>query len=383
MNVPAADRPDDHEVTLLHRWDDLQGLAGALRAAEPVSDFYSTWPWFENLSAHGIEPAFERLFVVVRHRRRGSVFCLPLLVRPRAAAAVFGPVTGSLSNYYSSLFGPIGDPAAMTVPALRAAFAFLRRHRPAGVVDLQPLDPEAPLFERLAAALRAEAYVVDDYFCFGNWHLEVGGRSFAAYEPTIPSRLRNTIKRGRKKLESAGAWTIRIQREPGAELESAIADIGAIYAKSWKVPEPFPQFVPGLCRAAAANGWLRLGVLRFEGQPIAAQLWVVKHGRALIYKLAYDEEFKRFSAGSVLSAEMMRSAIDEDHVDDVDYLTGDDAYKVDWMSHRRERRGLVAFHGRSLQGIVSLAKHRAGRWARKPPAAAPAPAADAVVDEGA
>ena len=43
----------------------------------------------------------------------------------------------------------------------------------------------------------------------------------------------------------------------------------------------------------------------------------------------------------------MQHVIDTDHVEEVDYLTGDDAYKQDWMSHRRERIGLVAFNPRT------------------------------------
>ena len=108
--------------------------------------------------------------------------------------------------------------------------------------------------------------------------------------------------------------------------------------------------------------------------PIAAQLWLVRGGRALIYKLAYDEEYKRFSAGSVLTAELMRHAIDVDRVDDIDYLTGDDAYKADWMSQRRERLGMVAFDPITVRGLASAVRHGAGRLRRALRQALPRPA---------
>ena len=291
---------------------------------------------------------------------------------------------GSLSNYYSSLYGPIGGEAALTEQAMRAALRWLRG-RGHAVLDFQPLDADAAFIRHLQSALRAEGYATDRYLCFGNWYLVVDGRSYEVYEPGIPSRLRNTIKRGRKKLDGAGRWSIGIARAPGPELEQALADFQTIYLKSWKVPEPFPHFVPGLCRMAAAQGWLRLGVLRFEDTPIASQLWIVKDGKALIYKLAYDEEYKRFSAGSILSADMMRKALDEDKVVEVDYLTGDDGYKVDWMSHRRERVGVVAFRRLSLRGLLSYGRHAAGRWwrsMRKPAPTAPAAPAPADAADG-
>ncbi|HEY8908590.1 MAG TPA: GNAT family N-acetyltransferase, partial [Rhodoferax sp.] len=69
----------------------------------------------------------------------------------------------------------------------------------------------------------------------------------------------------------------------------------------------------------------------------------------------------RFSAGSVLTAALMRHVIDVDHVEEVDYLTGDDAYKRDWMSHRRERWGIVAFDLRTAAGLWAWLRHWAGK----------------------
>ena len=113
---------------------------------------------------------------------------------------------------------------------------------------------------------------------------------------------------------------------------------------------------------AAGQGWLRSGILTLNGQAIAAQLWLIKDGKASIYKLAYVKGCERLSAGSVLTHALMQQVIDVDQVAEVDYLTGDDAYKRDWMSHRRERWGLVAFHPRTLRGLWLAAKHFSGKY---------------------
>jgi CelD/BcsL family acetyltransferase involved in cellulose biosynthesis len=71
---------------------------------------------------------------------------------------------------------------------------------------------------------------------------------------------------------------------------------------------------------------------------------------------------------------MMQHVIDVDRVREVDYLTGDDAYKRDWMSHSRERHGLVAYNLRTPRGLALAAIHLAGsklkRLARRLRAAA-------------
>ena len=138
-----------------------------------------------------------------------------------------------------------------------------------------------------------------------------------------------------------------------------------IYAASWKIPEPYPDFVSGLCRICAEGGWLRLGVVYVDDQPAAAQIWIVSAGIAAIYKLAYDERFAKLSPGTLLTAKLMEYVIDVDQVREIDYLTGDDAYKKDWMSNRRERRGIVAYNLRTPKGLIAALRHLGGRAAKR------------------
>ena len=58
-------------------------------------------------------------------------------------------------------------------------------------------------------------------------------------------------------------------------------------------------------------------------------------------------------------------AIEVDGVGEVDYLSGDDAYKQDWMSQRRERVGLVAFRTDSLAGLAAAGRHFLGKHLRR------------------
>jgi CelD/BcsL family acetyltransferase involved in cellulose biosynthesis len=142
-------------------------------------------------------------------------------------------------------------------------------------------------------------------------------------------------------------------------------DYARIYASSWKTPEPFPQFIDGLARACAEAGWLRLGIVYIDEQPAAAQIWIVTGGIATIYKLAYDERYARLSLGTILTAHLMEQVIDADKVHEVDYLTGDDAYKKDWMSDRRERWGIVAFNLRRPWGALAAMRHLSARMVRR------------------
>ena len=300
--------------------------------------------WFANLEAT-VFPGHPGVCHFVLRTEGKVAAVLPLLVTPgrlshRAQA---------LGNYYTCLYEPaLADDVDAT--QLGLLFKAVRRYKGGiSTLTLAPMSLEGRAFTLVEQALAAAGFKTERYFCFGNWHLQAPP-TWAAYLAGREGKLRSTIKRMAQKLAAEQAQ-IEILTEP-ADLERGIAAYHAVYAKSWKVPEPSADFMPGLMRLCGAAGALRLGLVWLHGQPIAAQLWMVHGGRAEVYKLAYDEAFKGYSPGTVLTARLMQHVMEHDKVTEVDYLLGDDAYKTSWMSHRRERWGLVAYNQRSLTGMV-------------------------------
>ncbi len=277
----------------------------------------------------------EGRYIVPEGTDLGSIMLLHE-VKPRQLAA--------LTNYYGSLYSPAAN--GRNANALIEQLATF--YKPS-TLTLAPLDATE------AAALSFPGFYARRYHCFANWHLPCQGLSFDAYMAARPSQLRNTWKRKSKKF--GGRLEIIASPE---DVERGIAAYQHIYSRSWKVPEPYPNFVPGWARICARAGMLRLGIAWLGDVPIAASFWFLWHGRAYIFKLAYDESFKQLSAGTLLTAHLMRHALDEDRVIEVDYLSGDDAYKRDWMSHRRERVGIIACSLSSATGILRAAYEWAG-----------------------
>jgi CelD/BcsL family acetyltransferase involved in cellulose biosynthesis len=328
------------------------------RLAMQAGGLFLARPWFDNLAACGFgnNPAV-RIYGVRDQADADLALLLPL----RHAAGRFGlRRLEGLANWYSALYGVVAAPGDAQGARLKLLACAIAAERPRwDVLDLHPLDPSDPLFEPLLHALRTAGMATQRYFSFVNWSLDVAGRTYDDYATTLPSRLKNTLKRRGRQLEKSGRARFEIVTG-GATLEQAIAAYEAVYARSWKTPEPTPAFMPGLMRTCAAQGWLRLGIATVDGMPAAAQLWIVCRGVASIYKLAYDEQFASLSIGSLLTERLMRHVIDIDRVGEVDYLTGDDAYKRDWMSGSRERCGIVAFNLRSPRGLVAAAVHLGG-----------------------
>jgi hypothetical protein len=371
-----------------------------------VADLFQTKAWFKLLQEHGFKRAPYALHVLQLPAFAGNAVAqLHLMQRYPGSPLV------ALSNYYSCLYGPesllpkpyetsIPDwaepgeaerlpskcaseqsliefvestdgpnalPGACTALGVdwTAAVQAIRRLPGSAVVRLQPLDTGAAWVTALEKSLRSAGYRTSRYFASGNWYQPVPTDGFSAYWRQRPSALRNSTERGKRRLNKAGNWRIDLVDEPGPKLEAALAAYQNVYAQSWKQPEPCPEFIPSLAKLGAETGWLRLGVLWLNGEPLAAQLWLTCGGKANIYKLAYIKGVEKLSAGSVLTQAMMQHAMDVDRVTEVDYLSGDDAYKADWMALRRERVGLEAFDMRRTRGLMAACRYTAATWWRK------------------
>jgi len=316
--------------------------------------------WHANLvdNVYALEPqGHDVRFHVLR--RQGRV----LAVLPTVAqAGTLGREVSALSNFYTAIYAPALAAGLEADDLLPLTRALRRAGRGAAAYRFSPMDPASHDFTLLKHALGLAGLSVHSYFAFGNWYEPVR-QNWADYLKDRSGQVRSTIKRNAKKFTAEGG-RLEIVRG-GDALESSLMAYQTVYGQSWKVPEPYPDFVPNLIRLCARRGWLRLGLAWLGDKPVAAQIWIVANGRADIYKLAYDEAHKAHAPGTLLTALLMEHAIDIDQVREIDYLIGDDAYKAAWMSQRRERFGLVAYDPLTLRGLAGLARQAMGEtWRR-------------------
>ncbi len=345
-NIGASRLADHNNQVQIEKFPLLEhGLDGPLHGA--FSNYETQDPqfgecWLSNLASHALDESDRAIVFVARLSSDNFVAC-PLKLNSRTGHA------HSLSTFYTSTYSPVvcSDTSENLFVALFQHLASVER---ISTLTLSPMDNDSPLFDLIQTALaRAGWKGIHSYFCFGNWIHELDGASYQAYLAARPSRLSNTIARKTRQFLDANRGQLKIV-QGGEILENAIEQFVTVYNSSWKKVEPYPNFIPHLLRLSASRGWLRLGIASYDNKPVASQIWLVSEGTAYIFKLAYHENFKQLSPGTVLTAYMMEYVIDEDRVWRIDYLTGDDDYKRHWMSARRERHGIAAYNPRTLRG---------------------------------
>ena len=341
-------------------WQDLPAAYDALFARAGATDFCLGRAWFESLAATTLGEDEELRIAGVEVEGSGAapLACLVGCHRERDPAFFGARSFTSLSNYYTLRYAPLG---AKVGAALRELALGLRARRPRyGVLHFEPLAASGPLLDDLAWALRAAGLVTRRYFRFGNWHEDTRGLTFADYLAARPAALRHTFRRKSARLARTGAVRIEAVGD-GAGLADAVARYERIYAASWKRAEPHPAFIRRLARSLAAEGALRLGFLQLDGRPIAAQIWIVWHGAATLYKLAHDRAFDALSPGTVLTMAMLERLLDDERVTELDLGAGDDPYKRLWATRRRERFGLIGFDPLTWRGAAGALRHVPGR----------------------
>jgi hypothetical protein len=303
------------------------------RAAGP----FDRADWLALLARECLAPARPLLAVAEDDAEdNGAILALPLLASPEGLSAC--------SNWYSFWARPLTDAPhraeALLVPLLRS----LADH---GALDFAPLPLREAVW--MARALGQAGWICGVESAHGNRFVALKGQDFAGWWKTRPGTLRATVKRkGAKGLVYSRIAT-RFDAADWAAYE-------AIYAASWKPTEASPAFLRAFAEAESEAGAYRLGLATMGGIPVAAQFWTVEGGTAFIHKLAHREDAREASPGTLLSAELFRHVIDVDRVAAVDFGTGDDRYKADWMDDVRQRWRVRAYRPGAVRHWTGLAR---------------------------
>lgn len=211
-------------------------------------------------------------------------------------------------------------------------------------IDFSAIPGENRSFDVLKEATNKAGVSCSEYFSFGDWYLDDIAYSGDEYIANLPKKIRKDVPYCQRRLQKIGNLEFKLIRNQGS-IDDYMELYYWVYSKSWQRREGVgPTFHRDLAKLAAKNGWLRLGFLFLDGTPISAQFWMTCSNNSFILKTVYDQDYKKYSPGKILTAEMMKHVIDIDKVKTVDYVQGDEPYKKDWTPKRRERKGLLVFN---------------------------------------
>ncbi len=338
--------------------DEIQALwqhgKGGQNEAQP--DFDSSYEWYKELLLSALKPGASP--IIITAQENGNIVILPLQIYYRKFKRYIGALTTVYShNYLPIVIGEQTNCHKLIQSCMKHA---IENFQPF-IIDLEPLDPSNKLIKPLFQEINSWM-ITDTYFRFGNWiHTDI--QSFEQYKNSLQSQLKNTIERRQKKLDKNHVWEIKVYTKID-EIEPAYEEYKYLYKLRWKKDEGNKQFFDAIVLDMAEKENIRLGILYIDNKPAAAQIWFSINKTASIFKLAYDEKYKQFSPGTLLTYKLAEYCITQDKVNKLDFLSGDDYYKRQWMNKRDEKWGIIAFNQRSAYGIFAAFRHYCGKFAR-------------------
>ena len=281
------------------------------------------------------------------------------------------------ANIHSCRFDIACEKGEAGEAAVAGIWTALRGLRGWDVIEI-PRVPQGGAAEALLAHAAADGYPVGLWRGF--W--ESIDSPYAAIdlpEGADPATLagdahfrRNLKRRLRRAMEQ---YDVRLRRVEEADPE-ALEAFFDLERRSWKgnagtaivCSAATRDFYVSVAREAAESGYLALYFLDFDGIPVAAHFGLRHNGRYYLPKIAYDEDYARFSPGQLL----MRAIIEDlskDGPAEIDFLGLMAPWKADWTKNvlphsscfvfRKGLRGRMLHFGRFtiLAAARSAAHH--------------------------
>lgn len=262
----------------------------------------------------------------------------------------------SMSNYYSPYFDLLSD-KKLSSKFFEKFFQDIKFHiTKYDAINIYPCTVDT--IQNFSNALKQLGFHTHIYTQTTNWY-HPNITSLSDFWDKRPSRLKSTIQRKKEKTIATGQYHIEIFHQGSkAQLISYLIDYHHCYRNSWKNTEPNPAFIDAVAELAWQQGKLRLGIMYHKNIPVAGQIWFCEGMSANIFKLAHDKNYTKHSVGTLLTAELVNYVISQDNISYLDFLTGDDDYKKDWMTHKRPLYGLQASNLSTMRGVCGAIKNQ-------------------------
>jgi CelD/BcsL family acetyltransferase involved in cellulose biosynthesis len=329
---PAAEAATLDLVSTRADFDALEDQWNALfeRAGRDVQLFQSfnwLWHWANHFLPKAGEPG-PRLAIVTARIDGRLVMVWPLVserVGPLTRLTWMGE---PVSQYGDVLIDDLPDAQLL----LRMASEFVARRTGASVLQLRKVRQDsaiAPLLETLGATIVTELKAP---------YLDLkSAPNFDEYEKRYSSGGRRNRKRQRRRLEERGA--VDLHWHVGGVEAEALADQAFKHKLVWlrqrgllspAFADPrTAHFFAEVTRAATRPAGCHVFALSCGGQPVAFEIGLRCKGRSAIHIIAYDLDFEKTAAGSLLMEDSIRRA-SNDGMAVFDLLAPGDNYKLEW-----------------------------------------------------
>jgi CelD/BcsL family acetyltransferase involved in cellulose biosynthesis len=339
---------------LVAEWHRL--AAGAVEA-NPFFDADFLIPAVRNLAPSGTK------LVIVRSGE-GKLLALAPVKTHHLAVAV------PTATVWAHDYGPVGAPL-IDAQSPEAAGALLRALTATGrvaVFPYLPLGGEAAT-ALVGAAIRAKMPIglASQHERAMIQHGEVEGD----IRRSLPTKRRKEFARQMRRLGELGVVTIETVSGT-AQVRAGFEEFLALEARGWKgkggtalaSSDATRLFATEIVSRLSAIDCCRISAIRVDDRAVAMLVTILSGTTAFSWKIAFDEEFARFSPGAQLMLEAAEALLGEEGIQRIDSLASQDHPMIDhlWRGRRTMGTLVVGPEGGKLRMRAAIAAIRSEAW---------------------
>jgi CelD/BcsL family acetyltransferase involved in cellulose biosynthesis len=290
--------------------------------------------------------ADQRLEVLVLRRRGALAGVLPLR-RHRS-------LTASLTNPESPHFDALGEDRDAVERMAEALLDEGDRH-----VFVEYLAAGGTGVSALrGAAARARYRVVERPLTRAPFVDTSGG--WPEYRAGLSAKLLREVRRRRRLIAEEGELSLEVW-QGATPVDDALQEHFELESLAWKgaagtsilARAETRRFYTEIARWAAERGTLRVGFLRLDGRPIAADLSLEENGIHYLLKTGFDPSLRAFGPGIMMRHDMIARAFQEG-LTSYEFLGTAEPWKLPWATGTRDSVHLHALSP-TLRGYAAWA----------------------------
>lgn len=183
------------------------------------------------------------------------------------------------------------------------------------------------------------------------------------YHSNLPGRLKNTIRRNLKKIETDKKMDFEIV-ESSTAIDEILNAFFEIESSNWKGKQGtaikcqphVENFYRLLCHWAMKQKSLLIFILKIEGEPVATNLCLRSGQTVFLLKPGYHASYKHLSPGNLLHHEMVKYMFKSPGIIYYDFLGACDTWKMEWTSQTNQT-GWLRIYPKSISGWASYFIH--------------------------
>lgn len=304
---------------------------------------YSTYEWYKLWISHFINNDTAKIFAY--YDINNINFIVPLIYSKPKYRGINISKYEPIGNVYSPIRNIVIFNNCSFVDNIDMVFgSIVRDYNKWDIFDICEISNEENWLPSVSEYFTRRGFSIREYDCYDNCYSDCIKGTSEDYFNSRSKSFRLSIRKNYNRLSKAGDIRFRVITGE-ADCPDYYEIYSSIYSKSWKKKERVGrEFFPRMLRYAEKNQWLRIGIVYLNERPIATVFVIVAGKHAYFEKVAFDEEFRNFGAGSVCLYEMIKHVIDVDKVSVIDFLRGADEYKRHWVAKCRKRVGLMVYN---------------------------------------